>query len=112
MTTTSVSPSGDRQVALLDRLGDRRPEPGPGEHRLGEHRGADHGAEVDADEGDDGEHRVAQPVAGDDRRAPGGPSRERCACSRRAAPRASTRGSCAPRARWTREASVMAGRIR
>src|SRR3546814_833601 len=51
------------EVAAVDGGGDLRAQARPGERRLGEHRHTDDGAEVDADQGDHGEHGVAEPVA-------------------------------------------------
>ena len=45
-------PEDHREVTRVTESDDLRPQPGPGEHGLGEHGGADRGAEVDADERD------------------------------------------------------------
>ena len=111
-TTTSVNPrsTGESRSVTASAISDPR----PGQENTVSVRtaDADHGAEVDADQRDHREHRVAQAVPRSRPHVRSGLSRARCACSRRRGPRASTRGSCAAASAVETHASVTAGSTR
>src|SRR2546427_4505053 len=56
-----------RVVASEDRVDQEQPKPRPAEHRFGEDRPAEQGAELEPDGGDDRDERVAEGVTPEDR---------------------------------------------